>query len=415
MNRINLVKKEFPNIADQAIQLSKPSHNNKYLMWIAQQLSQNHHPSDIAATIDAFTSRPKAFKHTDLYCYNDLKELENEVKKLNTSKRQSNIAIKKQSVKTIHDNEYTSVIRVDSKEAMIIYGKGTSWCITMPIHNYWEVYSKDGAIFYLLFDKQKNKKFCINKTNFSLEVFDSSDTQLDIREFARDPHITKALLSTLFDTEDSMWNKMRYYEVSKQEVDEWLSYQSSTTKSRVKKAYPAIFFTYKNDTHLLNLLNKLKPDVLERFVADNKNIVKDKAIKTLSKSHKGKYFNLRKKLGKLFPDQENKLLTKIPCFEQLQEIKKNKSKLRLTVVQQIGLTLIMESNCWVSTRRFASIHYATPINTLRKIGINIESKKKRMSNRHSYGSYICYYRVTYRVTNNITKTQLKKLFPGLIK
>jgi len=39
MNRIQEVKKAFPEFASLAVETADPTHKNKYLMWIAAQLA----------------------------------------------------------------------------------------------------------------------------------------------------------------------------------------------------------------------------------------------------------------------------------------------------------------------------------------------------------------------------------------
>lgn len=59
MSRENLVAKKYPKFVNEAKGLADPKHNNKYLLWIASQLSKGYNGPDIKGTVDSFHKESK--------------------------------------------------------------------------------------------------------------------------------------------------------------------------------------------------------------------------------------------------------------------------------------------------------------------------------------------------------------------
>ncbi len=166
MNRVQEVHKAYPNYVNAALQLSDPKHKNKYLMWIAAQLAKKHSREDIRSTVAAFHKDVKRLSNPDIYSYKDLKELENEIKDLSLSKHQQEIFAKESGTLKIYNDDLCTLIRINSKTAMLYYGKRSRWCIAMEEEDYWEDYSADGHVFYVLIDKGSKKSLPFRKRDF---------------------------------------------------------------------------------------------------------------------------------------------------------------------------------------------------------------------------------------------------------
>ena len=153
MNRIELVKSKFPLHHEAALQVEDPSGGkHKYLLWIAKQLANGHNSTDVSQTLKFFNENPDKFEKKDIHQYNDLKEVEDIVKEFGLSNTKAK-DMAKEGGKKIFENDNLMVIRIDNKQAMMVYGSGTKWCTTMEDETYYEDYVYKGTNFYVIISK----------------------------------------------------------------------------------------------------------------------------------------------------------------------------------------------------------------------------------------------------------------------
>ena len=133
-----------------------PTKRNKYLFWMATQKKNGHLNEDIVGTIKSFHRRNKSLKFQDIYKYDDLKALENEILELNPSKSErkdiGNLKESKDYICLI-DKKPIKFYAVLSYRGMKNLGKNTKWCIQAS-KSYWDSYSKDNIIFMLSCDSK---------------------------------------------------------------------------------------------------------------------------------------------------------------------------------------------------------------------------------------------------------------------
>ena len=105
-------------------------------------------------------------KTRDVYQYKTLKQLEDAIKSLPTSKRKKQETAKGKAEK-IWENDELVIIRPDDKASCVAYGKGSRWCITMQNETYYEQYTSSNVLFYFVLRKQpKGDRF--DKVAFAL-------------------------------------------------------------------------------------------------------------------------------------------------------------------------------------------------------------------------------------------------------
>jgi hypothetical protein len=117
----------------------------------------------------------------DISQYTSFDEIKEQVKMAEEIVKQKEL--EKQIEKLFEDDEYLVLIPL-TKESNQIYGSNTKWCTTMESGGYWEKYSENYKIIYIL-NKQTGKKFAISKGIYSVEgvkVWDQMDDDISIFE-----------------------------------------------------------------------------------------------------------------------------------------------------------------------------------------------------------------------------------------
>ena len=331
MNRIDQVRKIHPEYVDVALTLANEDHNNKYLLWIAAQLANKHSKEDIISTVEAFHKDTKRLAKADIYAYKDLKELEDEIKKLGQSKRQYETILKEEGSSKIYEDDRFTVYRIDSKHAIMHYGRESQWCITQEKQSYWENYNWEGNSFYIILNRKgsstkKNKgiregsKYAVQKTGFiNLTVWDVNDYPLELEDWISDhPEFEKPCLACLQDSTPSMWKKIRDRTATQEEVKTWLTYQHSYTVDFIRAKAPFYVVNFDDDiTKIISIIKNISFNDFNTIIR-MKASFGDDLVDFLTKASKKKgYKKLRVHLAKIYPDKAPKFLLE----EQLVEYK----------------------------------------------------------------------------------------------
>ena len=258
MNRLDILKEKFPEYYEEAISVEDPSGKQKYLLWIAKQLSGGHNATDISQTLKFFHDNPEKFKIKDIHKYKDLKDLEDIVKEFGISNRQSKAQDKECSEKIFEDDNLM-VVRVDDKPAMILYGANTRWCTTMKDQTYYEDYVCQGNDFYIVIRKNpkalaSTKYAIVRKGLLEFGLYDAQDHYARSfsekeEETLRDP--IKAIIS-----DKPPKNYLRMVcngNITGQEAGDWLKAKSKTTREYVENKRPDLRFIYSTTEELIEI------------------------------------------------------------------------------------------------------------------------------------------------------------------
>ncbi len=131
----------------------------KYHKWIIKQLESGAIEADILSSVDYFHEYTHKFENKDLYQYKTVKELEDLIKQIESNKTAGDKRKEARdgAVYLGEDDEY-KLYRIDTKEASILYGKNTKWCITMQDADYFYSYSLNNEykFFFALRKVEKN-------------------------------------------------------------------------------------------------------------------------------------------------------------------------------------------------------------------------------------------------------------------
>jgi hypothetical protein len=161
--------------------------------WILKQILNNYNINNIIDTITYFYKNITYFELKELNQYKTFEELQNLAKEI-YNKRLANVrgdGFDRNSTPLIwEDNDYF-LFRVETKDACMSLGRGTTWCITMEDEPYYKNDSEENSIFYFLI--RKNRKgnefdkvaYKINRNESNeykdVEIFDNSQTnKLDL-------------------------------------------------------------------------------------------------------------------------------------------------------------------------------------------------------------------------------------------
>lgn len=279
MNRVQEVQKLYPKFATAALRVADSQHKNKYLKWIAAQLERKHNASDIKATIAAFNKDSKRLKYSDIYKYKDLKELEDELKNLSISNRQMSVLGKEQGSVKIYSDDFCSLIRINSKIPLLYYGKGSQWCITMEDESYWEEYSANGNIFYILIDNSNNKKYIVQKYGFSdMTIWTVNDSAIPINTWLKThSKFEHVLFKCLKDREPSMMSAMMDRTINRETFLKWIEYQHPNTIDFLKYKSRYVYYTLDTTKEVSKQTivdcNKLSLEDLKQLHTENPNYI----------------------------------------------------------------------------------------------------------------------------------------------
>jgi hypothetical protein len=202
MSRIDKLKEQHPELNITVIDMLAavdPTDTYKYTEFLIKMFKKSftdNEKENIALTLgidlvgDKYSKNLNEFEQhvkanriqkKDISLYTSFNEIEEQVKMAEAIVKQKEL--EKQIEKLFEDDEYLVLIPL-TKESNQIYGSNTKWCTTMESGGYWEKYSENYKIIYIL-NKQTGKKIAISKGIYSVEgvkVWDQMDDDINIFE-----------------------------------------------------------------------------------------------------------------------------------------------------------------------------------------------------------------------------------------
>jgi hypothetical protein len=222
------LKEKFPELFDVAKKID-PTDTGKYLPWIVTQLNNGHTIEDIGPTIEFFNSNTHKFTIKDIQQY-DLKSLEDKVKEVENI--QSRKEAKEGGATTIYKDDDVKIVRIEDKRGMLFYGSGTRWCVAGKDSNYFESYTANGNLFYIVLLKDKKLAIAIGS---DITVWNENDSRLTITSEIRkylsiiisEPEYKTTLLKIVYHNEQAS--------IPDDELIDWFKKQPVTTQAYVQK------------------------------------------------------------------------------------------------------------------------------------------------------------------------------------
>lgn len=192
--RLEDLKAKYPNLDVDEVWKEDPSPTKKYAAWMLQRIANGEAEDDelgLYATVQFFDERKSKFRSADINAYKSYEDLYKESQRVKrehgTQSGRKQRETSKAGAVVIQDEENFTVYRIDTKEAAIIYGKNTQWCITQAEKQYYEKYKDAGAVFYYIISKvpkddsaYEKVAIAVERQENKIEYFDSEDDNIDI-------------------------------------------------------------------------------------------------------------------------------------------------------------------------------------------------------------------------------------------
>jgi hypothetical protein len=285
MTTMKQARVDYPSYVEIALEMSLKEWGKKYIYWIAKNLDLGYMRGDIMGSVEWFHRNKDKLEKKDIYVW-ELKELEEEIKRIGESRREKKGEASEDGSVEIWSKEY-KIIRIDSREAMGVYGRGSRWCITQKSGHYFEQYMMDGSIFYVLIDGAK--KWCIQKNIYTLrlDIWSVSDLQLNIADFLRENQkYREGLSAVLSDYEEPKLLQILLGKYPLKEALDWLGGQSEDVKKYIKKVCPIYSIDISDmKSTILGFININTATVLANILKSHEGLL-DKILEVTSKKMK---------------------------------------------------------------------------------------------------------------------------------
>jgi hypothetical protein len=193
-SRLTDVKAKFPDINVDYFSENDPSGNNKYLHWMASQADKFKHrmhiESKIVDAVQRFHKLHNLLKNKDINSYATIDELTTAIQ---AASETSKTALKKQKkikgADAVYSDANATIYYIKNKNACVLYGAGTKWCITSMKDEHWENYTDEGVLFYFIirneqkldnFDKVAVAIAFDGSGGYTHEIYDAADNKIDV-------------------------------------------------------------------------------------------------------------------------------------------------------------------------------------------------------------------------------------------
>jgi hypothetical protein len=221
MSRIDRLKEQHPELNITIVDMLAavdPTDTYKYTEFLIKMFKKSftgNEKENIALTLgtdlvgDKYSKNLNEFEEhvkanriqkKDISQYTSFDEIEEQVKMAEEIVKQKEL--EKQIEKLFEDDEYLVLIPL-TKESNQTYGSNTKWCTTMEHGGYWEKYSENYKIIFVL-NKQTGNKIAISKGNYNNEgvkVWDQKDNEVSIFETNIPSNIYEVISQSLSITE----------------------------------------------------------------------------------------------------------------------------------------------------------------------------------------------------------------------
>lgn len=291
-SRLNLAIDKYPHLKEDIEKLSEldPSGNDKYLMWMANQLNKGGDINVIIDNIKLFHNHSKKLSKKDINQYSLeelIKTFEMQDFQSSSNKRKQ---IKEDAVK-IYEDDSIVTYRIDSKGACDLYGANTKWCITSKRdHEHYDTYfdySFNNAIFYFILRKNPlgdlfDKVAIIYKANPHkppeiLEIRDSYDNEISIEDIKANIGIDETEKNLA-----AINNDLKNFILTKNDLDN-ITNGVNDIPDNIKDLEK---FIVKYTGSKFYIMNKLKDDSLFKLLhSESKNIVAFAMIILILRGH----------------------------------------------------------------------------------------------------------------------------------
>jgi len=152
-------KRDFDKLAK-----ADPSRTKRYIDWMCKQFVEGNDIDQVIVFIRDFDKLVEKglIKDKDIYSY-DYESATSEVEKHREEKTKTEVEkAQKKGAEVILDTDKVLVILPKTREAAVLYGKGTKWCTSALKNNAFDEYFRRQHInLYIIISKKTNRKYCM--------------------------------------------------------------------------------------------------------------------------------------------------------------------------------------------------------------------------------------------------------------
>jgi len=300
MSRIDRLKEQHPELNITIVDMLAavdPTDTYKYTEFLIKVFKKSftgNEKENIALTLgtdlvgDKYSKNLNEFEEhvkanriqkKDISQYTSFDEIDEQVKMAEEIVKQKEL--EKQIEKLFEDDEYLVLIPL-TKESNQTYGSNTKWCTTMESGGYWEKYSENYKIIFVL-NKQTGKKIAISKginNDEGVKVWDQKDIEVSIFDANIPSNIYEVISKSLSITEtnEEIYNRkfpnknIKYVST----YDDFADYVRYTNDSPYSIGLPIIDYSsnktpeYNYRELLRKFYNKTELDAREfQYLSDN--------------------------------------------------------------------------------------------------------------------------------------------------
>jgi len=288
--KLDILKNKYKNISSEDVERiysEDPSKGKKYSDWMMRQFLKGASIEDISSTIKRFEKNQNKLKIKDIYQYKDIRNLKNDLSPFLSRKE------KKESGVKIYEDDEVVVIRPDSKDACMIYGTGTKWCITQKEETHYEDYKQNNVIFYYLiskkYDDQKYSKIAFafqrdlenNIVKFSIFDAQDDDVTVDLLDklYENSNKIIEICKTDAKEQPQSLLSKIISGNYEREDLDEYMANFDINGRFFINQVHPKI---RKEDIDIVLSHISEETDVLAvDFIKRNSLIIENDQMKKL--------------------------------------------------------------------------------------------------------------------------------------
>jgi hypothetical protein len=147
--RIEDMKKRYPEHEDTVdfFVNNDPSNNNKYLQWMMKQVVKNGEERGFVLSLTKhFNKNIQRLQKKDINQYKTLKQLQDALSTLGTSKSQMKKKVKREGAKVLYEDDTMLVLKPLNHQASCQYGTNTKWCLAMKENDkFFNYYTRTGS------------------------------------------------------------------------------------------------------------------------------------------------------------------------------------------------------------------------------------------------------------------------------
>jgi hypothetical protein len=147
--RVEDVKKRYPE-HEETVDFfvnNDPSGNNKYLQWMMKQVVKNGAERGfVSSLVRHFHRNVQRLQKKDINQYKTLKQLQDALSTLGTSKSQMKKKVKREGTKVLYEDDTMLVLKPLNHQASCQYGTNTKWCLAMKENDsFFNHYTRKGS------------------------------------------------------------------------------------------------------------------------------------------------------------------------------------------------------------------------------------------------------------------------------